>query len=94
MSAATLAEVLIVGGAREVADELGELVTSAGMQVFDVTRRSALEVAIVYRTWGRGYHPARLNYGDCFAYELASRHQCPLLFIGDDFSKTDIKSVL
>lgn len=89
-----MAEVLIVGGARDVAGELDELVASAGMQVFDVTKQSALQVAIVYRTFGRGYHPARLNYGDCFAYELASRHRCPLLFIGDDFSKTDIESVL
>ena len=94
ISAATLAEVLIFGDGRGVADELGELVESAGMQVVEVTKASAIGVAAAYRMWGRGHHPARLNYGDCFAYELASRYHCPLLFVGDDFSKTDIESAL
>ena len=43
---------------------------------------------------GRGFHPAGLNFGDCFAYALAEEQNCPLLFIGNDFSKTDIRSAL
>ena len=43
---------------------------------------------------GRGVHPAALNYGDCFAYEVAKQNDCPLLFIGDDFAKTDLRSAL
>ena len=50
--------------------------------------------AQAYERWGKGLHPAGLNFGDCFAYALAKEHSCPLLFIGDDFSKTDIESVL
>jgi len=39
-------------------------------------------------------HPAALNFGDCFAYELAKECACPLLFIGDDFARTDLVSAL
>ncbi|PYE90173.1 type II toxin-antitoxin system VapC family toxin [Phyllobacterium leguminum] len=49
----------------------------------------ALEAA---RTFGRFVgHPARLNFGDCFAYACAKEHGLPLLFKGDDFSRTDIQ---
>jgi ribonuclease VapC len=43
-----------------------------------------------WRRFGKGRHPAGLNYGDCFSYALAFTRQEPLLFKGDDFSKTDI----
>lgn len=44
--------------------------------------------------YGKGRHPARLNLGDCFAYALAKALDAPLLYKGDDFSKTDIRSAL
>ena len=47
-----------------------------------------------YLTFGRGYHPAKLNFGDSFAYALAKRLDAPLLYKGDDFSRTDIRSAL
>ena len=54
--------------------------------------RVALEARIRY---GRGFgHPARLNYSDCFAYALAATRNLPLLFVGDDFSHTDVVSAL
>ena len=54
--------------------------------------RVALTARIKY---GRGFgHPARLNYSDCFAYALAKVRNLPLLFIGDDFTHTDIVSAL
>ncbi|MDG4676203.1 type II toxin-antitoxin system VapC family toxin [Shinella sp. 838] len=43
-------------------------------------------------TYGKGRHPAGLNFTDCFSYALAKRSDEPLLFIGDDFSKTDIQA--
>lgn len=43
-------------------------------------------------TYGKGRHPAGLNFADCFSYALAKRSDEPLLFIGDDFSKTDIQA--
>jgi ribonuclease VapC len=44
-----------------------------------------------YRRFGKGRHPAGLNFGDCFSYALAIREQVPLLFKGDDFTKTDAR---
>lgn len=44
--------------------------------------------------FGKGRHPARLNLGDCFAYALAKELDAPLLYKGDDFAKTDIRSAL
>jgi ribonuclease VapC len=43
-----------------------------------------------HRRFGRGNHPAKLNFGDCFAYALARATGEPLLFVGNDFSRTDI----
>ena len=57
-------------------------------------RAGALRGAVFYERWGRGLHPAGLNFGDCFAHEVAMKHSCRLLFVGDDFSKTDVGSVL
>lgn len=47
-----------------------------------------------WRRFGKGRHPAALNYGDCFAYALARSRQAPLLFAGTDFTRTDIERVL
>ncbi len=44
-----------------------------------------------WHRFGRGNHPARLNYGDCFSYALAKRHGIPLLAIGDAFARTDLE---
>jgi ribonuclease VapC len=46
-----------------------------------------------WRRFGKGRHPAGLNYGDCFAYALARGSRLPLLFRGNDFSQTDIDCV-
>jgi ribonuclease VapC len=45
-----------------------------------------------WRRFGKGRHPAGLNFGDCFAYALARDRAIPLLFIGDDFAKTDVEA--
>ncbi len=51
-----------------------------------------LDLAIdAFRRYGKGRHPAGLNFGDCFSYALAKATGEPLLFKGDDFSQTDIK---
>ena len=94
ISAATLAEALILAGRRGLAEEMSRLVESIGLQVIDVTRLSAIRAADAYRKWGRGQHPAGLSYGDCFAYELAASQGCPLLYVGNDFAKTDLASAL
>ncbi|MBR7621169.1 type II toxin-antitoxin system VapC family toxin [Phenylobacterium sp. 20VBR1] len=52
------------------------------------------EALRAYLAFGRGYHPARLNLGDSFAYALAKKLDAPLLYKGDDFARTDIRSAL
>jgi ribonuclease VapC len=52
---------------------------------------------LAYSAWkqfGKGRHPAALNFGDCFSYALAKHRGESLLFKGEDFSRTDIQSVL
>ena len=55
-----------------------------------VDRDQAAAAADAYRRFGKGRHPAGLNLGDVFAYALARTRGLPLLFTGDDFSRTDI----
>jgi ribonuclease VapC len=90
VSAGTLAETLIVAGRRNVGPAMERLIRGLGCQVVPVTEHDAFKVAEAYSQWGKGVHPAGLNYGDCFAYALARQRACPLLFVGDDFTKTDI----
>lgn len=92
-SAATIAEALIVASRRRVAQEMAQLLDGLAIQIVTVTPASARRVAQAYDQWGKGVHPAGLNFGDCFAYALAKEHACPLLFIGDDFAKTDVQRV-
>lgn len=54
-----------------------------------------VELALdAFRRFGKGRHPAGLNFGDCFSYALAKATREPLLFKGDDFSRTDVKRAL
>jgi ribonuclease VapC len=94
ISAATIAEALIVAARRNVGDEMTRLIDNFGFNVVSVTQASARRVAAVYARWGKGAHAAGLNFGDCFAYEVAKEHACPLLYIGADFAKTDVRSAL
>jgi ribonuclease VapC len=55
---------------------------------------AARRIAQAYARWGKGAHPAALNFGDCFSYEVAKEHGCRLLFVSDDFSRTDIESAI
>ncbi len=94
ISAGTMAEALIVASRRNVGDEMTTLINEFGFDIVAVTPASARRIADVYAQWGRGVHPAGLNFGDCFAYEIAKEKACRLLYVGEDFAKTDIASVL
>lgn len=93
ISAGTVAEALIVAGRRDVSEEMDRLITGLGFDIVAVTPAAARRIAQVYEAWGKGLHPAGLNFGDCFAYDLAKQRGCPLLYVGEDFRKTDIASV-
>jgi len=94
ISAGTLAEALIVGARCGIAEEIAELVAGLDLEVVSVTPGSARRTAEAYARWGKGLHPAALNFGDCFAYALAAERDCPLLFVGKDFSSTDVKRAI
>ena len=90
ISAGTLAEALIVATARGCLEQLRDLADRLQFTVVDLTEETAERAAAAYARWGKGNHPAGLNFGDCFAYALAEQQQCPLLFVGNDFAQTDI----
>ena len=94
ISAVTLAEALVVATRRGVSAEMQELVDQLGFEVVPVSGAVARRIGDVYRRWGSGRHAASLNFGDCFSYDTAKTRACPLLFVGGDFSKTDLKSAL
>jgi ribonuclease VapC len=94
ISAASVAEALIVAGRRDCANEMATMIYALGFEVVPVTEASARRVAAAYAQLGKGVDPAGLNFGDCFAYELARERDCSLLFVSGDFSKTDVRSAL
>jgi ribonuclease VapC len=94
ISAGTLAETLIVAGRRNLGDEMQRMTRDLQWDVVPITLATTVGISAAYSTWGKGVHPAKLNLGDCFAYEVARRYNCPLLYIGDDFAKTDVQSAL
>ena len=94
ISAATLAEALIVSRRKKVARQLDQLIDLLDLQVEDVDAAFAERAALAYSRWGKGFHKADLNYGDSFSYALAEMYDCPLLFVGNDFAQTDIVSAL
>ena len=69
------------------------LIYRGGIEVVGVDQDQAETARAAWRRFGKGRHPAGLNYGDCFAYALAKSRHLPLLFRGDDFSQTDIDCV-
>jgi ribonuclease VapC len=94
MSAATLTEALIVSIARGHDQALVGLIETAGIEIIPHNAQLAYLSGEAFRQWGKGRHAASLNYGDCCAYALAKSRDVPLLFIGSDFSQTDIIGAL
>ena len=70
------------------------LLDVGGFEVVAVTPESGYAGDHVSRRFGRGRHPAALNIGDCFVYALAVAMEEELLFKGQDFARTDIRSAL
>jgi ribonuclease VapC len=94
ISAATLAEVYIVSRGRNVLTELEMLLTSIPIDVIPADGETAARVSAIHARWGRKRHPAELNIVDCFSYDVAREHDCPLLFVGNDFARTDVRRAL
>jgi ribonuclease VapC len=97
VSAASALETALVIEARKGEPggrEFDTLVRKADVVVVPVDAEHVAEARKAYRRFGKGRHPAGLNFGDVFAYALARVAGEPLLFKGDDFAKTDIGRVI
>lgn len=96
LSAGTALEVMIVIEARKGeagGRELDLLLHRAKVDVVPFDSEQAEIARSAWRHYGKGNHPAGLNFGDCFAYALAKISGEPLLFKGNDFNQTDIQLV-
>jgi ribonuclease VapC len=93
MSAATRVELDIVVEARKGpagTQLLEELLGRVGMTIAPVDERLAEQALVCWRRFGKGRHPAGLNFGDTFSYALARQLGRPLLYVGADFHQTDL----
>ncbi len=73
--------------------ELDLLLLRAGIEIIPFNAEQLTVARHAFRTFGKGQHPAGLNYGDCFSYALSMTSGEPLLFKGEDFAKTDVQRV-
>lgn len=92
---ATLAEAGLVLTARVEAD--AETLLGGMLRQFDVVpvpfgERHWHATVEAFRRFGKGRHPAALNFGDCLSYATAQLADRPLLYVGDDFAKTDLRA--
>jgi ribonuclease VapC len=96
ISAATVFEAAMVLETRlgePGGSELDLWLHKVGAEIVPVSAELGDQARRAWRRYGKGRHPAGLNYGDCFSYALASLTGEPLLFKGDDFARTDIGRV-
>lgn len=96
LSSVSLVEATIVVDARQGPDAVRdlELLVEATVEVVAVDVEHARSAVATWRRFGRGRHPAALNFGDCFSYALAHLAGIPLLYKGDDFAQTDVAAAL
>ena len=95
ISAATLLEVSMVIEARlgdAGGSELDLWLHKVGVDIISVEAEHADQARRAWRRYGKGRHPAALNFGDCFSYALAKLTGEPFLYKGTDFSQTDLEA--
>ncbi len=96
ISAASIVEINIVLLRRRAfikPSDVSMLVKQLQGIVVPVTEEQASLAIQAFEQYGKGRHPAQLNFGDCFSYALAKYLDEPILFKGNDFSQTDLRSV-
>jgi ribonuclease VapC len=92
--ASVILEAGIVLDLRGKGSAFDDLIESIQPEVVPITRHLADVSRSAYRTFGRGVHRAKLNFGDCMTYAIAKQLGDRILFKGDDFSHTDVKPAL
>ena len=97
ISAASVLELSIVIGSRygdKALKAVDHWLETSNIEIVVVTRDQVEVAREGFRRFGKGRHPAGLNFGDCFSYALAKILGEPLLFCGNDFSRTDLRAAL
>ncbi len=97
MSSASVLEASVVASARKGPSgerEMDILLLRAGIEIIAFNEEQLRVARHAFREYGKGRHPAGLNFGDCFSYALSRTSGEPLLFKGDDFTKTDVISCM
>lgn len=96
MAASVWFETTMVVSAKGLATraQLASLAADARLEIVPFTDEHAAVALEAFERYGRGRHPARLNFGDCMSYATAKIAGEPLLYVGNDFARTDIESVL
>ena len=95
MSVVALLETTMVIEGRsgpDAGDDLDLFLREADIELEPVTLEQVEAARRAWRRFGKGNHPAALDFGDCFAYALASTKREPLLFKGGDFARTDVEA--
>lgn len=73
-----------------VRDFVLEFLDDLNVEISPITRATAIAALDAFAHYGKGRHPARLNFGDCFSYAGAKEVGLPFLYVGEDFAKTDL----
>ncbi|CDN55415.1 Probable ribonuclease VapC 4 [Neorhizobium galegae bv. officinalis bv. officinalis str. HAMBI 1141] len=94
LNAATLTEALIVARGKKCLAGLTNLIDRLPITIIELDVVRAERAAAAYALFGKGFHKASLNFGDCFAYATAKEFNCPLLYVGQDFARTDVVSAI
>jgi ribonuclease VapC len=94
ISAATLLECRMVANRDNGLAELAELLATLDAEIIAVDQAQGDLAFQGFLRYGKGQHPAGLNFGDCFSYALAKAYDEPLLFRGEDFPRTDIDAAI
>lgn len=95
VSAATVVEtsLVLMGRYGDVGDaQLDRFLRSIGADIVPVGEEQVTIARDAALRFGKGRHPAGLNFGDCFSYALSVARQAPLLFVGQDFARTDVEA--
>jgi len=75
-------------------DVLDMVLEAPRLRIIVFDRQMFENARVAFDRFGRGYHKAKLNFGDCLSYAVARFHDAPLLFKGDDFRLTDVRPAL
>ena len=84
----------MVMNGRQRSSDVDAILARLKLTVREITLDQLALARTAHDRYGRGKHPAKLNFGDCFAYALAKATRQPLLFKGNDFGQTDVTAAL